>query len=194
MKAVKSVRKVLLSFLVCILIPSVVFGESLWVDGPSLVADHRPSKVGDIVTVIVSDKTQAKNEAATDLNKQSSLSAGDGLGILDFIKKLGLSTSSSATGDGSTERKYNFTTTITCMVTEVLPGGNLRLEGSKDIKVHKDTVTLKVEGVIRPQDVGPDNTIESDRLANVVVRAEGIGSISDLQNPGLLTRLFNAIF
>jgi flagellar L-ring protein precursor FlgH len=60
--------------------------------------------------------------------------------------------------------------------------------------VHKDTVTLKVEGVIRPQDVGPDNTIESDRLANVVVRAEGIGSISDLQNPGLLTRLFNAIF
>jgi len=193
-KTVRWAKKAFLGLVMCVLIPGVVFGESLWVDGPSLVADHRPSKVGDIVTVVVSDKTQAKNEATTDLSKQSSLSTGDGIGILDFIKKLGLSTSSSSTGDGSTERKYNFTTTITCMVTEVLPGGNLRLEGSKDIKVHKDTVTLKVEGIIRPQDVGPDNTIESDRLANVVVRAEGIGSISDLQNPGLLTRLFNAIF
>lgn len=187
-------RSVLLVFFFSMLLVGVGYGESLWVDGPSLVEDHRPSKVGDIVTVIVQDKTQAKNEATTDLSKENSISGGDGVGILDFLKKLGFSTSSSAKGDGSTERKYNFTTTITCMVTEVLPGGNIRLEGSKDIKVHKDTVTLKIEGIARPKDVKADNTIESDRLANVVVRAEGIGSISDLQNPGLLTRLFNAIF
>jgi flagellar L-ring protein precursor FlgH len=97
-------------------------------------------------------------------------------------------------GDGSTERTHNLTTTVTCIVTEVLPGGNLRLEGRKNIKVQDETMSLKIDGLARPRDVGPDNVIDSDRLANVTVSVDGIGSLSDVQTPGLLTRLFNAIF
>lgn len=77
-------RSVLLVFFFSMLLVGVGYGESLWVDGPSLVEDHRPSKVGDIVTVIVQDKTQAKNEATTDLSKENSISGSDGVGILDF--------------------------------------------------------------------------------------------------------------
>lgn len=176
------------------LLAGAAAAQSLWVDGPSLVEDHRPSKVGDIVTVLVQEKTQAKDEATTDITRENSSSASDGVGILDFIRKLGFSTESTMEGDGSTERSHNLSTTVTCMVTEVLPGGNLRIEGRKDIKTHKENMTLQIEGIMRPLDVGADNIIESDRLANVTVSVEGIGSISDIQNPGLLTRLFNAIF
>jgi flagellar L-ring protein precursor FlgH len=55
-------------------------------------------------------------------------------------------------------------------------------------------MTLKLSGLARPQDVGPDNVIQSDRLADVTVEVEGVGTISDVQNPGFLTRLFNIIF
>lgn len=169
-------------------------GQSLWADGPALIADQRPSKVGDIVTVLVEEKTKAKDEATTDVTKKNASSAADGVGVLDFIRKLGFSTDSSMNGDGSIERTHNLSTTVSCVVTEVLPGGNLRLEGRKDIKTHKDTITLKLEGLLRPLDVGTDNVVDSDKLANVTVSVEGIGTISDIQNPGLLTRLFNAIF
>jgi flagellar L-ring protein precursor FlgH len=97
-------------------------------------------------------------------------------------------------GDGSRERTHTMNTTITCTVTEVLPGGNIRLEGRRDFLVQKETMTLKLSGLARPQDVGPDNVIQSDRLADVTVEVEGVGSISDVQNPGFLTRLFNIIF
>lgn len=170
------------------------FSESLWKDGSSLVADQRPDSVGDIVTVAVKENTEAKDEANTEITKDNESNASDGIGILDFIRNLGFSTSSSMEGDGSTERTHNLTTTVTCIVTEVLPGGNLRLEGRKNIKVQDETMSLKIDGLARPRDVGPDNVIDSDRLANVTVSVDGIGSLSDVQTPGLLTRLFNAIF
>lgn len=178
------------------LILPVVSGnaESLWVNGPSLVEDHKPSAVGDLVTVEVSEKTRARDVAKTDLTKENESSAADGEGILDFIKKLGFSTKSSMTGNGSRERTHDLTTTVTCLVTEILPGGNLRIEGRREIRVQKDMMTLNIEGIVRPLDIDSENVVESDKLAEVVVSVKGIGSISDLQNPGLLTRLFNAIF
>lgn len=168
--------------------------ESLWVDGSSLVSDPRPSKVGDIVTVTVIEETSAKDESTTDLSKESSGTIADGVGILDFIRKLGFSSTSTMNGDGSTERTHNLDTTITCQVTEVLPGGNLRLEGHRDIFVQTETLTMFLTGVVRPKDVSYQNTVPSDKLAEVSVTVDGIGSITDLQHPGFLTRLFNAIF
>lgn len=174
--------------------PLPVGAESLWVDGSSLVSDPRPSKVGDIVTVVVAEKTSAKDEAETDLSKESSGSVADGVGILDFIRKLGFSSTSSMNGDGSTERSHNLSTTITCLVTEVLPGGNLRLEGHRDLFVQTETLTLHLTGIVRPKDVSYQNTVASDKLAEVSVTVDGIGSINELQQPGFLTQLLNAIF
>lgn len=190
----RSAKTFVIAFMVLIMVAETAAGQSLWVDGPSLVEDHRPSKVGDIVTVLVQEKTKARDEATTDISRENSSTASDGMGILDFIRKLGFSTENTMGGDGSTERSHNLSTTVTCIVTEVLPGGNLRVEGRKDIKTHKENMTLQIEGIMRPLDVSPENDIESDRLANVTVSVEGIGTISDIQNPGLLTRLFNAIF
>ncbi|MFA0888282.1 MAG: flagellar basal body L-ring protein FlgH [Synergistales bacterium] len=168
--------------------------ESLWVDGPSLFEDHRPSKVGDLVTVVISEKTDLKDEAKTGLSKQNSSSAQDGIGLLDFLRKLGFSTHSTTKGNGSLQRTSNLSGTLSCLVTEVLSGGNLRIEGSKEILNQKEKVSLRVKAVMRPEDVEPDNTIPSERLAEVTVTARGVGTLSDTQNPGLLSRLFNVIF
>jgi flagellar L-ring protein precursor FlgH len=169
-------------------------GESLWVDGSSLVQDHRPDKVGDIVTVVVSEKTTAKDSAKTGITKNNDTTLADGFGLLDFLKKLGFSSSSAVSGSGTRDRAHSFNATITCVVTEVLPGGNILIEGRKDIKVQKEKMSMKLTGTARPQDVGAGNILESDRLANVSVEVIGIGSISDVQQPGFLTRLFNIIF
>lgn len=187
-------KKTLGFLFVLLLTASSAGAESLWVDGASLVADHRPDSVGDIVTVEVTEQTETEDSYNTQIDKDNDVSATDGIGILDFIRRLGVGTSSSMEGDASRERAHSVSTTITCMVTEVLPGGNIRLEGRKDFVVQKETMTMKISGIARPQDVGPDNVIKSDRLAGVTVEVEGIGSISDVQNPGFLTRLFNIIF
>lgn len=200
MKAVCFYRRLATGlFCACFLWGSLGFAspagaESLWADDSSLVADRRPSKVGDLVTVSVTEKTSAKDEATTDLSKSSSGTIGDGIGILDFIRKLGFTSDSTMNGDGSTERTHNLDTTITCQVTEVLPGGNLRLEGHKDIFVQTETLTLYLTGIVQPRDVNYQNAVDSDKLAEVSVTVDGIGSINDLQHPGFLTQLFNAIF
>ncbi len=175
-------------------VPVPVGAESLWTDGAALVADRRPSKVGDLVTVSVVEKTHAKDEAETDLSKTSEGTIGDGIGILDFIRKLGFTSDSNMNGDGSTERTHDLNTKITCQVTEVLPGGNLRLKGHKDIHVQAETLTLYLTGIVRPMDVSYQNVVDSEKLAEVSVSVDGIGSINDLQHPGFLTQLFNAIF
>jgi flagellar L-ring protein precursor FlgH len=187
-------KKSIALLFVLLFLASPAGAESLWVDGASLVADHRPGSIGDIVTVKVTEQTETEDAANTEIDKDGSFSAEDGVGIFDFIKRLGVGASSSMEGDASRERSHSVTTTITCMVTEVLPGGNIRLEGRKDFVVQKETMTMKFSGIARPRDVGPDNTIESDRLADVTVEVEGVGSISDVQHPGFLTRLFNIIF
>lgn len=169
-------------------------GESLWVDGRSLVQDHRPDKVGDIVTVVVSEKTTARDSAKTDITKNNDTTLADGYGLLDFLKKLGFSSSSAVSGSGTRDKTHSFNATVTCIVTEILPGGNIRLEGQKEIRIQKETMSMKLSGTARPQDVGAGNILESDRLANVSVEVIGIGSISDVQQPGFLTRLFNIIF
>jgi len=168
--------------------------ESLWADGPSLFEDRRPSRVGDLVTVLISEKTDLKDEAKSGLSKQNSSSAQDGIGLFDFLRKLGFSTQSSSKGNGSLQRTSNLNGTLSCLVTEVLPSGNLRIEGVKEILNQKEKVSLKISAVMRPEDVAADNTILSEKLAEVTVTAKGVGTLSDTQNPGLLSRLFNLIF
>jgi len=168
--------------------------ESLWVDGPSLFEDRRPCRVGDLVTVLISEKTDLKDEAKAGLSKQNASSAQDGIGLLDFLKKLGFSTQSSSKGNGSLQRTSNLNGTLSCLVTEVLPSGNVRIEGVKEIQNQKEKVSLRIKAVMRPEDVGPDNTVSSEKLAEVTITAKGVGTLSETQNPGLLSRFFNLIF
>ena len=168
--------------------------RSLWDDRSNWVADRRPTSVGDIVTVVVNERTRTKDQGKTDVSKSNNNSVADGVGIFDFIRAFGFSSKSNMKGDGSTERTHTAQTQITCLVTDILPNGNLIIEGTRDIATHEETLQLQVVGVIRPQDVDSYNQISSDKIANAEIGVKGKGALTRLQKPGILTQILQTIF
>lgn len=167
---------------------------SLWDDRSNWFADARPGRVGDMVTVLVNERTNAKDEATMEVSKSSSNSVTDGTGILKFIRSLSLSSSNSSNGDGSVERKHYTTATVPCLVTEVLPNGNLVIEGTRDVRTSEEVLQVQLMGVIRPQDVNSDNQIRSDLVANAELAVKGRGIVSRTQKPGIITQILQAVF
>ncbi|MBR0035434.1 MAG: flagellar basal body L-ring protein FlgH, partial [Synergistaceae bacterium] len=103
-------------------------------------------------------------------------------------------TANSATGDGSSERKHHATATLACLVTEVLPNGNLVIEGTRDIRTSEETLQLQLAGVIRPQDVNADNQISSQLVANAEISVKGRGVLTRSQKPGIITQILQTVF
>jgi flagellar L-ring protein precursor FlgH len=167
---------------------------SLWNDRVNWVADQRPSRIGDVVTVTVDERTSTKDQAVTDLKKSASNAVSNGTGILSFIRQLGLTSTNDAKGDSSVERNHYGRTTIACLVTDVLPNGNLVIEGTRDVRTSEETLQLQLVGVIRPQDVNSNNQISSSLIANAELAIKGNGALSRTQKPGILTQVLQAIF
>ncbi len=178
------------------LFPVLLWGASLWEDGSNLFGDDRPSQVGDIVTVVVKETTKVTDEGTTELTKNNSTGGSNpanGWGFLSFLNKLGFSSNVNMTGDGKTERTHTVDSRISCLVIEVLPNGNLVIEGTKDLQTHKETLRVIFRGVIRPTDVMGDNTISSTQVANPELGVQGKGALSRIQKPGILTQILQAI-
>ncbi len=174
--------------------PGTAAAASLWVDGTNLVGDKKPGKVGDIVTVLVRENTKTKDKGKTNVKKTNDNSVSDGTGIFSFLKAFGFNSKSDMTGDGSTERTHVAQTSITCLVTDMLPNGNLIIEGTRDVTTHEENLELKIVGVIRPEDVDANNNILSDRIANAEIGIKGRGALTRIQKPGLLTQILQTIF
>jgi len=168
--------------------------QSLWQAGANLYAAPKPSRVGDIVTVIVEESIGANDKAKTDLTKDIEHEVDDGTGIFDFIRKFGVRANTDMSGDSSSSRTYSLNTRVSCLVTEVQHNGNLVIEGYRDLKTHDENLKLTLRGVIRPQDVSYDNTISSTKVANPELFVEGKGSLSRVQKPGLITQILQALF
>lgn len=173
------------------------FAGSLWNNNTNWFADARPGRVGDVITVLVDERTDAKDEATMDVVKTSNANindGADGTGILKFIRGLTFTTTNSAAGDGSSERKHHATATLACLVTEVLPNGNLVIEGTRDIRTSEETLQLQLAGVIRPQDVTADNQISSQLVANAEISVKGRGVLTRSQKPGIITQILQTVF
>ncbi|MDR1741222.1 MAG: flagellar basal body L-ring protein FlgH [Synergistaceae bacterium] len=170
------------------------YAVSLWNDASGLLADRKPGRVGDIVTVIVDESTSTKDKAKSDLKKSASNSISDGTGILSFVKAIGLTSANDAKGDSSIERTYYGKTTFTCLVTDVLPNGNLVIEGTRDVQTIDEVLQLQLVGVIRPEDVNNNNQIRSNLIANAEIGIKGKGALTRTQKAGLLTQILQTIF
>lgn len=181
-------------FVLVFLIMSLSLNASLWDDNANWFADSRPGRVGDIITVVVSERTDASDESDMSLKKESTLSVTEGTGILGFIRGLTLGSSNESKGNGSIERTHSARTTLACLVTEVLPNGNLVIEGTRDVRTSDEILQLMLVGVIRPQDVNSDNQIQSSLIANAEISVKGRGVISKTQRPGLITQILQTMF
>jgi flagellar L-ring protein precursor FlgH len=174
--------------------PAVYNPNSLWRNGSrAFFKDQRAHQIGDILTVTVNitDKAAIANETQrTRTNKEDS-------GITDFIgtktfntakaplpgRILTADSTAQSDGKGTVDRKEQLVTNVAAVVTQVLPNGNLVVEGKQEIRVNFEIRELIVAGIVRPEDIQSDNTIDSTKIAEARIAYGGRGQITDVQQP-----------
>jgi flagellar L-ring protein FlgH len=172
-----------------------------WMVG--LTGDRRARRVNDLVTVRVVESISASGKADSNLTKNSAASASVpnlfGLesklpSAIDPTKLANVAADSKFSGAGATTRTGDLTAVMTVRVAEVLPNGDLVLEGAHEIVINGDRQMIVMTGVARPADVLPDNSILSTQVGQMSVRYFGNGLIKDSLRPGVLIRILNKIF
>jgi len=188
----------LLSALGLVMGPAVLtLAQSLYpVDqNSSMFADRKARRPGDLVTVIIVEQAQARQTAATSTGKDSEVSVGPGGGVLaDLIPLLRLGGGDSFSADGSTTRGGSLTAKITTRVVESYSNNTMRIEGRQKIVINGEEQEIVLTGLVRTEDVAPDNTVLSTFVADAEISFVGTGMVADKNKPGLLTRLLNWLF
>ncbi len=163
-----------------------------------LTHDLRASRVDDVITVIVAESASATSTGNTQTSRKSSANSSiTGLpGIKSAAATTALSSLAKMSGDtelngsGSTGRTTKLTTNLTARVARVLPNGFLVIEGSKNVQINSEWQTVTVRGVVRPADLTFDNTVPSQRIAQMEVKLDGKGVINDaIHRPNFLYRM-----
>jgi len=169
--------------------------NSLWRNGSrSFFKDQRAHQIGDLLTVTVNITDQANFANET----QRSRSATEDSGITAFLgsslfgqraqsvlpgRFLTADSTMGTDGKGTITRQETLQTNVAAIVTQVLPNGNLVVEGKQEIRVNYEKRELIVAGIVRPEDIQSDNTIDSSKIAQARIAYGGHGEISDIQQP-----------
>jgi flagellar L-ring protein precursor FlgH len=178
---------------------------SLWPadDQVFFYGDKKALRIGDIITVRIVESAQASHTADTDLSRNSSIKAG----LSSFFGKrkffnlfkldedlLASSAENSHQGSGSTTRSGQLIATMTAVVREVLPNGNLVVQGTREVLVNHEQQFITLTGIVRPLDIDRDNVVLSTQLADASITIGGLGVVADKQRSGWGTWLFDFIW
>jgi flagellar L-ring protein precursor FlgH len=175
-------------------LPATYNPNSLWRNGSrAFFKDQRAHQIGDILTVqvnitdraIIANETQRSRVTKEDSGVDSFF-ARQTVPILNAAPPVRVFTSDSNTssdGKGSVNRSEALQTNVAAVVTQVLPNGNLVVEGRQEIRVNFEVRELIVAGIVRPEDIQSDNTIESTKIAQARIAYGGRGQITDVQQP-----------
>jgi flagellar L-ring protein precursor FlgH len=162
--------------------------------GAGPVTNFKARKVGDVVTIIITEQSRADASSQMDANTKSEISGGPGLGFLTPLGSWGVDTENKYQGDGSTSRSGNLQAEISARIAEVLPGGLFRLVGTRSVDINGDRQLIEISGVCRPRDIQADNTILSTFISDAQIAYSGTGPVDDAAQPGVLTRIVNWLF
>lgn len=171
--------------------------NSLWRTGArAFFEDQRARRVGDILTVIVEISDKAEIENTTNRNRDNSESANVAkfAGVEEILKAIlpksvdlneliAATSKSNSEGGGEIDREEKISTKIAAVVTQVLPNGNMAIEGRQEIRVNFEMRELIVAGVVRPEDITSRNTVPISKIAEARISYGGKGQISDVQQP-----------
>lgn len=175
---------------------------SLWVNSAQrsdLFRDPKARDINDMVTIRVIESTAASAVANAQNSKNASAqtSVNNLFGLENKIKELpslvNAKTNNSYEGKGSTSRVTSVQTNLAARVVDVLPNGYLVVEGVKEIRLNNETQSVFLTGVVRPEDISRDNVILSSDVAQMTVRLQGKGVVSQTLKPGWLYSLLNGI-
>jgi flagellar L-ring protein precursor FlgH len=184
-------------FILVFTVSSLVFGDSLWSDRSNsfVSAKQRNFEIGDLITILIVEQATASQQAETKNNKGGKLSATSGTGLLQQIfPSLGAGWDSTFNGKGATTRGGSLKATISVQVKDIYPNGILALEGRQVIRINKEEQVIVITGNVRPDDVASDNSVYSTRIADAIIEFQGKGSVGEVQEPGILTRIFHWLF
>lgn len=178
-----------------------------------LFDDDRARRVGDIVLVRITESATGEHDADTKAERKSnhnlnvtSFFGANSIGALPFGGSgyglngptggnlLDTSGDSKIDSTGKTKRTADLTATVGVRVISVQPGGLLEVEGARQMRINEENQILVVKGLLRSRDIGPDNAVTSDRLANATIEFYGEGVLADKQRPGWLSRVLDNIW
>jgi flagellar L-ring protein precursor FlgH len=167
--------------------------NSLWRNGSrSFFKDQRAHQIGDLLTVTVNITDQAnfanETQRSRTVTEDSGITAFLGSNLLTGKtalpgRLLTADATANSDGKGSVQRQESLTTNIAAVVTQLLPNGNMVVEGKQEIRVNFEMRELIVAGIVRPEDIQSDNTIDSSKIAQARIAYGGHGQISDVQQP-----------
>lgn len=185
---------------------------SLWSQrgqGRFLFADHKARMVGDLITIHIVESSSASNQATTGTESKGDID----LGVTSFLgsrmdfnlnnfwgvdqgfnPSIKASKKNTFDGKGTTTRKGTFSATLAARVIEVIPNGNLRIKGRREVTVNEERQVLVLTGIIRSEDISRENVVLSTGIADAEISFTGLGVISDKQHPGWLTRILDWVW
>lgn len=201
-------KHLLLPFLaVCFasFLPVPVLSQSLWTDhSRSIFVDERSLNVGDIITVTISENSTETKNNETSTERKSSLTAA----ITAFLYPSGASGLLTKNGQlpamaynsdhlhdgkGAINNSETIVAQIAVQIIDVLPNGDLVIEGKRDTSFSNEHQTIVLRGTVRPEDVAANNTVPSTNVANATIQIIGKGTVSDSQNKGWFNRIWDKI-
>lgn len=162
-----------------------------------LFEDQRPRRTGDIITIVLEEQVSATKNASSQSSRASNLGV-DLEGLPDALEQLaeyGFSVGSANdfAGSGGSSASNQFSGVITVQVMQVLPNGNLRVRGEKQIAINQGTEYIRFSGVVNPRSISGQNSVMSTAVAEARLEYIGDGYINDAQKQGWLQRFFNYI-
>jgi flagellar L-ring protein precursor FlgH len=160
--------------------------------GLSLTSDSRAFRVGDVVTVLLEETTQASKSAGTSFKKESSVGVTPPSLLGKTFPKAGLNLAGTRdfAGDSSSTQQNALSGAITVIVQEVMPNGLLRVAGEKALTLNQGEEFVRLRGYVRAADIDAENRVSSLRIANARIAYSAQGSLADANSPGWLTRFF----
>ncbi len=187
-------------------IPDVKKTGSLWAANSSLFSDTKARQVGDLLTVLVSENTNATRSLGTKKSKKSdhktSLAAVFGYETSLSQKNpnfkpttaLDISDEKNFDGSGSTNNSDLLTASVTAVITHLYPNGNMKVVGRRQVTINHQPQALTFTGIVRPVDISPDNTIPSSKVAQAVISYGGGGELATVAHEGWFSRTLDQVW
>ena len=171
-----------------------VSGGVFTADTVSLTSDSRAYRVGDAVTVILQETTQASKRAGTSISKGSSIGISPlaALGKVYDKAAVDITADRDFQGDATSTQQNALSGSLTVIVQEVLPNGLLRVAGEKNLMLNQGEEFVRLKGFVRAADVDADHRVSSLRVANARIAYSARGALAEANTPGWLTRFFNS--
>ena len=182
---------------------------SLWVDDGSLsemFVNPKAHRIGDIVTIKIVENSKATNNATTKTERVTAMSVGlnnffglenrfpSGSNFFNPFSPVQSDYDNKFDGSGSTARSGALSAYITARIIQILPNGNLLIEGNREVRVNNENQIITLTGIVRPRDISPENIVQSTFIADARISYSGSGVLNDQQRPGWLVQILDKIW